>query len=302
MQALLDHLAREPELGFLFLFLTGGFLLGAYRFLRLQARRRLMEDMPTARIRSATQGYVELEGRARLMDGPPILSPLTHAECAWYRFKVEKREEDNGSQQRWTVIRQGTSSSLFLLDDGTGECVVDPDGALVEPVYRRSWLGATPHPAGGIAAPWMGAGDYRYTEELIQSGEHVYALGWFASHDALAVSPQERMRDVVIAWKRDPQMQRRFDANGDGRLDEAEFAALREEARHQAEAVHREQALLPQTHVLRADPQRRPFILTTHNPHELAERLRRRAWLWLAGALLALGVMVHLLTDILPAG
>ena len=114
MQALLDHLAREPELGFLFLFLAGVFIFGAYRFLRLQARRRLIEDMPTSRIRSATQGYVELEGRARLMDGPPILSPLTHVECAWYRFKVEKREEDNGNRHRWVVIRQGSSSSLFL--------------------------------------------------------------------------------------------------------------------------------------------------------------------------------------------
>lgn len=301
MQALFDPIARDPELGFLLLFLAGLFLVGAYRFLRLQARRRLMEDTPTSRIRSATQGYVELEGRARLMDGPPILSPLTHTECAWYRFKVEKREQDD-NRTRWVVIRHGTSTSLFLLEDGTGECVVDPDGAIVEPVYRRSWLGATPHPGGGLAASWMSSGDYRYTEELIQPGEQVYALGWFTSHDALQVSPQERTRDTVIAWKKAPRMQKRFDANGDGRLDEAEFATLREEARRHAEAIHREQALLPQTHVLCADPQGRPFLLSTHDQHRLARRLRLHAWLWLAAALASLGVLVHLLTDLVPAG
>lgn len=301
MQALFDYIASDPELGFLFLFLAGLFLVGAYRFLRLQARRRLVEDTPTSRIRSATQGYVELEGRARLMDGPPILSPLTHTECAWWRFKVEKREQDD-NRTRWVVIRQGTSASLFLLEDGTGECVVDPDGAIVEPAYRRIWLGATPHPGGGLAAPWMSSGDYRYTEELIQPGEQVYALGWFTSHDALHVSPQERTRDTVIAWKKDPRMLEQFDADGDGRLDEAEFAVLREEARRHAETVHREQALLPQTHVLRADPQGRPFLLSTYDQHQLARRLRLHAWLWLAAALVALGVLVHLLTDLVPAG
>jgi hypothetical protein len=301
VQALFEHIASEPELGFLFLFLAGLFLYGVYRFLRLQARRRLIEDTPTSRIRSATQGYVELEGRARLMDGPPILSPLSHTQCVWWRFKVEKREQDD-NRTRWVVIRQGTSDSLFLLEDGTGECVVDPEGAIVEPAFRRSWLGATPHPGGGLAAPWMSSGGYRYTEELIQPGEQVYALGWFTSHDAAHISPQERTRDTVIAWKKDPRMLERFDANGDGRLDEAEFAVLREEARRHAETVHREQSLLPQTHVLRADPQGRPFLLSTYDQHQLARRLRLHAWLWLAAALVALGVLVHLLTDLVPAG
>lgn len=302
MQPLFDAIARDPEFGFLLLFLGGLFLVGFGRFLQLQARRRLMEDTPTSRIRSATQGYVELEGRARLMDGQPILSPLTHTECVWWRFKVEEREQDDNNRMRWVVLDQGTSAHLFLLEDGTGECVIDPEGAIVEPAYRRTWLGATPHPGGGLAAPWMSSGDYRYTEELIQPGERLYALGWFTSHDAVHVSPQERTRDTVIAWKKDPRMQRRFDANGDGRLDEAEFAVLREEAGRHAERVHREQTLLPQTHVLSTDPQGRPFLLSTYDQHQLARRLRLHAWLWLAAALVALGVLVHLLTDLVPAG
>ncbi|MEO1751096.1 GIDE domain-containing protein [Thiofaba sp. EF100] len=301
MQALVDAIARDPEFGFLLLFLGGLFLIGMARFLRLQARRRVMEDTPTSRIRSATQGYVELIGQARLMDGPPILSPLSHTACAWWRFKVEKKEKDDDGT-RWVVVRQGTSSSLFLLDDGTGECVIDPDGAIVEPAFRRTWLGATPQPGGGLSAPWMNAGDYRYTEEMIQAGERLYALGWFTSVDGLQVSPQEITRDLVIAWKNDPSLRQRFDANGDGRLDEVEFAALREAAQRHAHDLQQEQALLPQTHLLRADPQGRPFLLSTHDQQQLARRLRLHAWLWLVAALAALGVLVHLVTEGVPAG
>src|SRR3546814_9949400 len=38
---------------------------------------RLIQDTPTSRVRSAAQGYVEFEGFARLMPGPPIFSPLS---------------------------------------------------------------------------------------------------------------------------------------------------------------------------------------------------------------------------------
>lgn len=301
MQALVDAIAHDPEWGFQLLFLGGLFLLGLERFLRLQARRRVMEDTPTSRIRSATQGYVELIGMARLMDGPPILSPLTHTECVWWRFKVERREEDD-RHSRWTIVRKGTSTSLFLLDDGTGECVIDPDGAIVEPAFRRTWLGATPQPGGETTAPWMNVGDYRYTEELILVGEQLYTLGWFTSVDGLQPSVQERTREIVMAWKYDPGVRQGFDANGDGRLDESEFAALREAAQRHAQDIQREQSLLPQTHVLRADPQGRPFLLSTHDPQQLARRLHLHAWLWLVAALAGLGVSVHLVIERMSAG
>ncbi|MEW6765923.1 MAG: GIDE domain-containing protein [Pseudomonadota bacterium] len=297
---LFDGLARDPELGFFTLFLGGLFLLGGYRFLKLQARRRLMEDTPTSRIRSASQGYVELEGQARLMQGTPILSPLTQTECAWYRFKVEKREQDSDHHTRWVTVRDGVSGELFLLDDGTGECVVDPDHAVVEPVSKRVWYGPFSHPALLQHGAVVGRRDYRFTEELIQPGEHVYALGWFTSYDPLHVSLHERTRDTIIAWKNDPHHRRRYDTDGNGHLDANEFTVLREEARRRAEADHRQQAGAAQTHLLRADSNGRPFLLSTHDQHKLAARLRIHAWLWLAAALAGLGLFIHLITHVLP--
>ena len=41
------------------------------------ARKRLIEDTPTSRIRSAPQGFVELAGVAGVFEGEPIIAPLT---------------------------------------------------------------------------------------------------------------------------------------------------------------------------------------------------------------------------------
>src|SRR5690606_33576860 len=104
---------------------VGGFVL---TFLSLH-KARLMENMPTSRIRSAAQGYVELKGYARLLPGPDIVSPLSGARCTWWQYKIERQETvyRNGKRHsEWRTIEAGTSASLFLLVDDTGDCIVDP--------------------------------------------------------------------------------------------------------------------------------------------------------------------------------
>ncbi len=51
---------------------------------------RTIQDIPTAKARSAHQGYVELEGVGRLMDGAPIIAPLSGLPCVWYRYRIEE--------------------------------------------------------------------------------------------------------------------------------------------------------------------------------------------------------------------
>jgi len=287
---LMTAIQTNPEMGFFLLFILGLSLFGFERFLRLQARRRLIQDTPTSRIRSAAQGYVELEGYATASPSSPVFSPLTHTECVWYQFKVEERETDNKGNTHWKTVRSGTSSHLFLLDDNTGECVIDPDKAVVEPAHKRVWT----------------TGDYRYTEELIHPHEQLYALGWLKSYEPMQSSPHDWVRDEVIAWKSDPSKRREFDANGDGELDAEEFAALRAEAERAALAAYQaelhERSMAGQTHMLNAaDPQGRPLILSSHPQHKLAARLHRHAWLWLAAGLAALGLFVYLVTDRIPS-
>src|SRR4030066_2537101 len=118
-----------------------GFL-GMFRFLR---RIRLIEDTPTAKIRSAPQGYVELTGISRLMQGDLIIAPLTGKQCTWYSYKIEERSDSpgirGGRHKGWRVIEAKTSDDLFLLADDTGECVIDPEGATVTPAETEVWFG-----------------------------------------------------------------------------------------------------------------------------------------------------------------
>ena len=261
---------------------------GLVQFFRLQRRRRVMEDMPTARIRSAAQGYVELIGAAHPPD-VPLFSPITHTHCAWYSFKIERREGEGNN--KWQVESKGRSTAQFWLDDGSGRCIVDPEGAEVRALTRRTWTGSTAHLIPGTVGQVMVAGDsdHRYTEHLILPGQTLYALGWFTSLSPLQASAHEEVRERIAAWKADPQQRRAFDTNHDGELDMAEFEQLRQQAAAAVDADRRERAALPQTHVLQQPKDRRVFLLTTEPHDTLARKLRWQAWAWLAAGVLGLG-------------
>ncbi|WP_288126312.1 GIDE domain-containing protein [Thiomonas sp.] len=288
MTALVRWLQHNPE-GIVVLLAVAA--VGGVQFFRLQRRRRLMEDMPTARIRSAAQGYVELIGQA-LPPDVPLRAPLTGSLCAWYRFRVERRKGEGGNSG-WEVEQQGVSDAQFWLDDGSGRCIVDPEGAEVRARDKRTWVGAAPQfvPESPGAVLWSGDAEHRYTEELILPGDRLYALGQFASLDPLQASPQDDLRERVIALKTDPRQRAAFDTNRDGELDAAEFAQLRADAKAQVEQARREQAARPQTHVLRKPTGRRIFLLSTLPPDGLSGTLRRQAWAWLAAGLVALGLL-----------
>ncbi len=155
---------------------VAGFIGAFYYFLR----KRIIEDTPTARIRSAAQGYVELTGIGKLMDGPPIISPLTGTQCTWYSYQIEERRRSR-RRTRWVTVDRGTSDELFLLEDETGTCVIDPEGAGVTPAARDIWYGATPRPASGPGGGrrWFSGGRYRYTEQRLHPGEPLFAIGLF---------------------------------------------------------------------------------------------------------------------------
>jgi hypothetical protein len=73
---------------------------GLYYAWRCFRRARALADTDTARIRSAPQGYVELKGRAGLMDGDPIIAPLSGLPCCWYRYRIERKTSDG----KWKII------------------------------------------------------------------------------------------------------------------------------------------------------------------------------------------------------
>ncbi|PTU32665.1 GIDE domain-containing protein [Stenotrophobium rhamnosiphilum] len=286
----LTHAILNASSGHLLLALLitvlGGLVLLGLGFMYIY-RARLLEDTPSSLIRSAAQGYVELNGHARLLPGPPIVSPLSDTPCAWWSFRVQERDR-NGKNNHWRTVEEETSGELFLLADPTGECIVDPDDASVTPSLSRSWSGPVrrPHrPPDGSG--WLSFGDFRYTEKLILIGAPLYATGWFRTQTAILDLNESRdVSELMGEWKRDKyNLLKRFDSNNDGQIDMQEWEAARRAALEHVRAQHVELSLDPDLHVLSNPPDRRPFILSTLTQKSMTRRYRFWALLNLLGAI-----------------
>lgn len=231
-------------------------------------RTRLMENMPTSRLRSAAQGYVELEGIARLMEGPPIIAPLTGTRCVWWRFRVEEKRR-TGKSDNWVTISSGASDDCFELNDGTGKCVVDPEGARVIPNQHRRWYGASPTPSitPALGGGWLRAAfsSYRYTEDLLLPALPVYALGAFRTQVAGPEPFDERLdlKELLDKWKHDRKMMDMLDVNKDGRVDQKEWDAARRMAIKKVRDEQIQRAVeTPDLNILAKPRDNRPFILS----------------------------------------
>ena len=257
-----------------------------YYAFRQWRRARIIEDAPTAKIRSAPQGYVELEGVGKMMAGEPIISPLTAKNCLWFRYKVERKEvvHIKGSRTtRWRTVEQGESDALFLLEDETGQCVIDPEGAEVTPLDKLVWYGDSPRP---LDVPLLAAGrigfgaNYRYTETFIMVGQPLYVLGNFQTIRATdGYSRAEIARDLIRAWKNKPALLLdHFDLNRDGEIDTAEWEKVQQLAQRKAAAEYRKRSQEPDTHmVCQLEDGHRPFLLSSHPQRDLTRRYRQQA-------------------------
>ena len=267
---------------------------------------RLVEDTPTAKIRSAPQGYVELEGSGKLMDGPPIIAKLSGLPCVWFRYKIEElvttASSRGGSNRRWETIENGESTETFWLQDDTGRVVVDPEGAEITPRHKDAWRSSAP--LGGIAHPnfvssflasQASGRRYRFTEERINSGERLYALGLLKSVSSYTSAPtvDEDVRALLADWKKDqPGLLGRFDLDKDGKIDAQEWMLARSQARRETMKNRQEQVnnLADGLSVLGPTRDRaRPYILSAFTQTELTKRFRLWAILY-AGACFILGL------------
>ena len=280
--------------------LTAGSAYCSWRTWRHVSHVRLIEDTPTCKIRSAPQGYVELEGAGKLMDGPPIIARLSGLPCVWYRYRIEEYTR-SGNKNHWEVIDKGESTETFWLQDETGRVVVDPEGAEVTPRHKDSWQSGS---MSGIAHvsyvksffnTRSSGSQYRLTEERINSGEHLYALGLLRNISSYTSqsSVDEDMRALLSDWKKNqPELISRFDINKDGQIDEKEWMLARAQARRDVMKNRQEQIIQSADGLNLLGPTgdyARPYILSAFTQAELTRRYKLWAALY-AGACFFLGL------------
>ncbi|MGB1580418.1 MAG: GIDE domain-containing protein [Nevskiales bacterium] len=274
-------------------------LAALYFFWRNLHQGRLMEDMPTSRIRSAAQGYVEIDGRAKMMKGDPILAPLSRQPCVWWQYKITETTQQStssGTRARRRVIDSGRSDALFLVNDGTGECIVDPDGARILHSHRHRWSGSQRWPQSGYRHSVLSLfARYHYEEWLIKANDPLYSIGYFRTQSAVQghFDQQAELNELLREWKQDQALlQQRFDVNKDGRIDATEWEAARRVALKQ---LRREQFAeqMPQgLHVLSRPKDKRPYIISGISQDKLIFRSRLMSIATLVLFLGCIGFMV----------
>ncbi|MDX1572694.1 MAG: GIDE domain-containing protein [Methylophaga sp.] len=252
-----------------------------YAFARLiisLKRSRLMSGQATAKIRSASQGCVELNGNTELMPGPPIVSPISGRHCVWFEFIVEQKQtyfDGKRQRTRWVVVQRYRSDGLFYLRDETGVCVVDPEAADVLHAEKRAW------------SDKLNA-DRRYREWFLSAGQPLYALGWFIS---VQTASQQILREQVSLllreWKQDFQtLLKRYDQNQDGDISEQEWQQAVADANTHVRQQHLSQPM-DAIHVLAKGPHRKPYILSALPEKRLLRHYQWQFFLTLAGFLIS---------------
>src|SRR5258706_12461979 len=143
---------------------------------------RLVENTPTARIRSMAMGMVEVHGNVSARS--TLVAPFSGKACAHWQVDISVRGRNRGS---WSVIHRNASGSPFFLEDDTGVALVYPHGSdcrlhfgteeecfgLVPPSPYAEY----PHEHGSFMTQSARLGMMRFRERMLEDGQQVYVLG-----------------------------------------------------------------------------------------------------------------------------
>lgn len=266
-----------PEAWLVSLGLMG--LIGFFAWMGNTRRSRLILDTPTSRIASAAQGYVEFAGQAKSSPESPLLSKLTLLPCVWYRYIIEHKKD---SEKGYEIVDQGVSDDTILIDDGSGQCFIDPDHAEIITSHKQIW----------------NKDDYRYTEYLLSPLDTLYAIGEFTTLGGAnsSLNAREDLNALLAEWKRDKaQLHERFDLNKDGEIDPREWELAVLQAKREVARQHTEIRLQDGTHLMRKPEDGRLFLLSNLSEQRLARKYVLWGWFHLLTCLSAVAGMAYLL-------
>lgn len=158
-------------------------------------RKRLIQDVPTSKVKGVALGLTEVKGIARRPN--PITSYLAHAPTVWFSYSIEERwrrretewyTDSNGKRRSrtvtktgWTTVKHGGLTGPFDLQDDTGAILVNPDGAKIESrtIFSRQCTQRDPlyYGKGPRRSIANSTGQRSFTEHAIVVGDQLYVMG-----------------------------------------------------------------------------------------------------------------------------
>ncbi|MBW2971899.1 E3 ubiquitin ligase family protein [Candidatus Woesearchaeota archaeon] len=184
-----------------------GLFIKGFTWFRL---KRMIENMPTSKIRSLAMGLAEIYGEVVPAEKNVLKSPLTGKDCVYYKYKIEERRS-SGKNSYWATIKSGTDMVNFFLKDNTGAVLVDPKGAQVDIPedysYNTGIAGRTPP----MVVSFLKNNDLshttlfgfnkqmRYTEYYIAPKDKLYILGTAGDNPFVEeATAQKNEEDIMI--------------------------------------------------------------------------------------------------------
>ncbi|MBV1932216.1 MAG: E3 ubiquitin ligase family protein [Porticoccaceae bacterium] len=296
-----ECIAAEPLIKYLF---WGAVLLLAtlyclYLTFRSFKKARLIEDMPTSLVRSASQGFTELIGVAKVHKDL-LVGPLTSSPCLWWKYSIEKYQR-SGKSSSWVTIESGVSDKPFYIDDNSGLCLVMPEGADLTSQHKRRWRGRHRRPLSApqdklsgtskttsrnllniLSTDMSFGGRYRYTEHLIKDSDPLYVLGHFESDASgqRTLSVEKIAGNILRSWKQDfSKLLDQYDQNGDSKLDIAEWQVVETAAKQAAlKQQNTNAARAPEHEIGKPAETGLPFLIGSEEQTSLSRRYRLKAF------------------------
>jgi hypothetical protein len=221
----------------------------------------------------------------------------------WWTYRIEQRSSYVRAANRLLNINRGTSDQPFLLIEQGDHCLVEPDGAEIEPSDRKVWYGDFPDdippPRWGGAAIALGH-SYRYVEAILTEDAELSVLGEFRADTRMVTNTiADEAAALLGRWKQNqPALIARFDANHDGCIDAAEWEVARTAALAEAQRDRLRKAPEARVCVLGKARGHQPFLIAAQSARQLARTEARRALAGLTLTLLSLILTCHAIAHI----
>jgi hypothetical protein len=198
-------LSENENIGFAVVGLGAG-VFYFFRGFRSLQRKRLIEGLPTSKIRSIAMGLVEVAGTA--VGEPTVTAGFTLRKCFGARYRIDRWQSDRRGGH-WVKVREEYEGVSFYVEDETGRVRVDAAGAeLDQPCdfdydtrdgitrFVSGLFGSGDDPkeaalaeatlpqrlknfcqSRNISTGWLSGSRMRYREYRISPGDSIYVLG-----------------------------------------------------------------------------------------------------------------------------